>query len=95
MITEKKCPSCGVWTTWEKQPEDRCTSCNQLLDPRAFAAKSEREEKERVYKENDFLRIKETDSLGMRVVRRVAWFFHIIFAAIAWFFLWMVTTFSG
>lgn len=95
MKTEKKCPHCGNWTEWEKHPTDRCTSCNEVLDKIALEEKTEREEKAKFIKENDFLRIKETDGLGMRMVRRTAWFFHVIFAAITWAFLWFVTTFSG
>jgi len=92
---EKKCPHCGIWTEWEKQPTDRCTSCNHHLDEIALFEKVEREQSELVYQENDFLRIKETDGLSMRVVRKTAWVFHVIFAAITWAFLWMVTAFSG
>jgi phage FluMu protein Com len=95
MKTEKKCPHCGIWTQWEKQPTDRCTDCNQLLDEITLIEKTEREQRELVYQENDFLRIRETDGLGMRIVRKTAWFFHFIFAAITWLFLWTVTTFSG
>lgn len=95
MKTEKKCPSCGAWTPWEKQPTDRCTSCNELLDAISLSEKAEREEKERVYNENNFLRIRETDGTGMRIVRKTAQVFHVIFAAITWAFLWFVTTFSG
>jgi hypothetical protein len=95
MKTEKKCPYCGIWTEWQIQPTDRCISCNQLLDEIALLEKSEREKSEIIYQENDFLRIKETDGLGMRIVRKTAWIFHVIFAAIIWAFLWTVTTFSG
>jgi hypothetical protein len=95
MKIEKKCPHCGIWTEWKKQPTDRCTSCNQLLDEIALVEKTEREEKEHVFKENDFLRTRETDGLGMRIVRTTTWGLHAIFAAITWAFLWFVTTFSG
>ncbi len=95
MKTEKKCPSCGVWTEWEKQPTDCCTSCNELLDPISLSEKTKREEKERVHIENDFLRSRETDTLGMIIIRKTALVFHVIFAAITWAFLWFVTTFSG
>ena len=95
MKTEKKCPHCEIWTKWEKQPTDRCGSCNEVLDKVALVEKTEREENERIVIENDFLRVKETDGLGMRMVRKTAWVFHVIFAAITWAFLWMVTTFSG
>ena len=65
MKTEKKCPNCGAWTQWEKQPTDRCNSCNQLLDPISLSEKTEREEKVQSVKKNDFLMIRETDGLSM------------------------------
>ena len=95
MKSEKKCPHCGTWITWEKQAADQCGSCKQLLDSRAFEAKTEREEKEREFEENDFFRIREADGFLMRGVRRVGWVLHAIFALITWAFLWFVTTFSG
>lgn len=95
MRTEKKCPHCGNWTTWKKQPGDRCSSCQGLLDPKAFEDKQKREEKERAFKENDFFRVRETDNFLMVTVRKVGWVLHAIFAFITWAFLWFVTTFSG
>ena len=95
MVTEKKCPNCSEWTTWEKQPTDRCNSCNELLDPISLVEKEIREEKERVFRENDFFRIREDDNFLMVTIRKTGWALHAIFAAITWAFLWMVTTFSG
>jgi methionyl-tRNA synthetase len=95
MKTEKKCPHCGEWTVWEKQPTDRCTHCNELLDPVALKAQEERAERDRIDRENDFFRVRETDNIFMVVFRRFAFVLHAIFAAITWAFLWTVTTFSG
>ena len=95
MKSEKKCSHCGEWTTWEKQPTDRCGHCNEYLDPRSLQEKEVREEKERVFRENDFFRVRENDSFLMIMVRKTGWALHAIFAAIAWAFLWFVTTFSG
>ena len=95
MTTEKKCLSCGNWTIWHKQPTDRCTHCNELLDPTAFQEKEQREDQERLFKENDFFRVREDDSFLMVTIRKVGWVLHAIFAAITWAFLWFVTTFSG
>lgn len=53
--------------------------------------KNLREEK----KENDFFRIRETDNVLMKFVRRFAFVLHAIFAAITWAFLWFVSSFSG
>ena len=95
MKTEKKCSHCGVWTKWEKQPADCCTSCGGLLDEIALMEKTQREEKERDVRENDFFRVREDDNFLMVVVRKTGLVLHAIFAAIAWVFLWFVTTFSG
>lgn len=95
MKTEKKCTNCGEWTTWEKRLTDRCTHCNALLDPVALKEKEVREEKERIFKENDFFRVREDDNFLMVIVRKTGWVLHAVFAAIAWAFLWFVTTFSG
>lgn len=95
MTTEKKCLSCGEWTKWEKQPTDRCLNCDALLDPVALRAQEERAAREQLEKENDFFRIRETDNFLMVIVRKSAFVLHAIFAAIAWAFLWFVTTFSG
>lgn len=95
MKTEKKCPSCNEWTNWQRQLNDRCHHCNELLDERAVKEKEEREERERVFRENDFFTIRDTDGFFMIAVRKTGWVLHAIFAAITWFFLWTVTTFSG
>ncbi|MFM1874877.1 MAG: hypothetical protein RL266_614 [Bacteroidota bacterium] len=95
MKTEKKCANCGAWTAWEKQPTDRCTACNELLDPIYLEEKLERDRKEEEAYANDFLRIREDDGFMMGLVRRAAWVVHLIFAAITWFFLWMVATTPG
>lgn len=95
MKTEKKCPNCGAWTQWDKRQTDRCNSCNELLDAISFTEKNEREEIQQASKEKDFFRIRETDALGMKIVRKTALVLHVIFAAITWAFLWMATTFAG
>lgn len=95
MRTEKKCANCGDWTTWEKQPTDRCDNCDELLDPVALREKEIREEKERNFSENDFFRVREDDNFFMVSVRKTGWVLHAVFAAITWAFLWFVTTFSG
>ena len=95
MKTEKKCSSCGNWTTWNKQHTDLCGHCGQLLDPVANKAAEDREESAQREKENDFFRIRETDNILMKFVRRFAFVLHAIFAAITWAFLWFVSSFSG
>ncbi|MBI1287723.1 MAG: hypothetical protein GC178_09110 [Flavobacteriales bacterium] len=95
MKTEKKCSNCGEWTTWEKQPTDRCVHCDELLDHLSLKEKEAREERERIFKENDFFRVREDDNFLMVMVRKTGWVLHAIFAAITWFFLWMAATTPG
>lgn len=95
MQTEKKCPSCGEWTFWEKKVDDRCSHCGALLDPHFHKHISDRMEKERVFRENDFFTIREDDNFFMILVRKTGWALHAVFAFITWAFLWFVTTFSG
>lgn len=95
MKTEKKCPSCGKWATWQKQASDCCAHCGELLDPVAQKAAEDRELQLRLEKENDFFRIRQTDNVPMKFVRRFAFILHAIFAAITWAFLWLVSSFSG
>jgi len=95
MATEKKCANCGKWGPWQKQPSDRCIHCGEYLDEAALKHKLQQEEADRLFRENDFFRIREEDGFVMRTVRRTGWVLHAIFAAITWAFLWFVTTFSG
>jgi hypothetical protein len=95
MGSEKKCPHCGSWTVWEKKPTDRCTNCNELLDSVALQEMEIREESDRVFKENDFFRVRQDDNFLMVAIRKTGWVLHAIFAAIAWGVLWFVTTFAG
>jgi hypothetical protein len=92
MRTEKICPHCAAWTHWDKKPTDRCSHCNELLDQVALKEKEVRDEADRVFYENDFFRVREEDGVLMRLIRRTAWIVHLFFAAITWFFLWMVAT---
>lgn len=87
MKNEKKCPSCGQWTAWNKQLGDTCSHCGTLLQPLAVKESADRELREKVEVENDFFRIKESDSILMKAVRKSAWVAHVIYAAIVWFFL--------
>lgn len=95
MKTEKKCPNCGAWVTWEKKPSDRCSNCGELLDSEAHKAVEKRAEKARIDFEKDFFRIRATDNILMKIVRKTAFVLHAMFAAITWAFLWFVSTFAG
>ncbi len=65
------------------------------MDKQSLVEKEVREEKDKKIREDDFFHIREDDNFLMIIVRRFALVGHAIFAAIAWFFLWMVSTFAG
>ena len=46
---------------WQKQPTDRCEHCKEVLDPISLKVVEERSEQERIQKENDFFRIRDSD----------------------------------
>ena len=52
-------------------------------------------EREKSYTRSDFFNIKEEDGILMRITRKVALFFHIVFGAISWFFIWMFVNVVG
>jgi len=95
MNTEKKCPHCGAWTTWDKRPTDRCTECKELLDEPMLLRLEKIEKQEKEFYDKDFFRIREEDNFLMIVLRRAAWVLHLIFGVITWFFLWVFSTTSG
>ena len=92
---EKKCPHCNQWTTWSGAYTDTCEHCKEQLEPRFVAELEAWRERESGYKRSDFYNIKESDGPIMIATRKVALFFHIVFGAIAWFFIWMFVNVAG
>lgn len=66
-----------------------------MLDPSAATSLQQEADRRVREKEDDFFRVRETDGLMMRVTRKVLWVGHVIFAAIAWAVMWLVSSFSG
>ncbi len=95
MSSEKKCPHCGQWTSWNQRPEDTCTHCGGVLDPRTVQQKEDRIARERKQVEDSFFTEKPDDNLPMKAVRKVAFVAHAIYAAIVWFFLMMFASTPG
>ena len=95
MSIDKKCPNCGKWTSWNQKLSDRCGHCNEILDQRRVSEVEEFHERERTYNERDMFRIRESDGPIMMVTRRIMWFFHVVFGAIAWLFIWMFASTPG
>jgi hypothetical protein len=95
MASEKKCPHCGQWTPWARQPSDPCAHCGEPLDPRTVAEKAAGEQKAEDDRANSFFTVKPTDRLPMIAVRKMAFVAHAIYAAIVWFFLVLFASTPG
>ncbi len=95
MSIEKKCPNCQEWTVWNRKLNDRCTQCNELLDVNRVKETEAYLEREKSNKRSDFYNVKETDGIFMIATRKIALFFHIVFGAISWFFIWMFMNAAG
>lgn len=85
---EKKCPHCNEWTSWNGAYTDTCEHCKNQLEPRFVAELEAWRKRESGYKRSEFYTITESDGPFMIATRKVALFFHIVFGAIAWFFIW-------
>jgi hypothetical protein len=92
---EKKCPNCKQWTSWQGNLTDACLHCDTLLQQSIAAERDVWLARESEIKKNDFFIPKETDGPLMLATRKVALFFHIVFGAIAWFFIWMFVNVAG
>jgi len=95
MPSQKKCNHCGQWTVWDHKLTDRCQHCNELLQPQLAQEKEEWKARIVNEKKDDFFTPKDTDGPFMLATRRVAFFFHLIFGAIAWIFIWSFASTPG
>lgn len=85
---EKVCPHCNKWTPWQNSIADKCIHCGELLQPERKKEIEDVKARQLDYKRSDWFIIKPTDGILMRITRKVGLFFHVVFGAIAWFFIW-------
>lgn len=95
MATDKKCPSCGQWTTWNHQLTDRCTHCNELLDKRTVEDHQRFETQLKINDENSFFAPKPGDNPFMIAFRKTAWAVHFVYMSIVSFILWLLAWLAG
>ncbi|MCF8257626.1 MAG: hypothetical protein K9J06_08740 [Flavobacteriales bacterium] len=95
MTSEKKCPQCGQWTKWNKNPEDRCAHCDSVLDPRRVQEKIDVSTREAEDRAHSFFIIRPQDGLPMKAIRRTAFVAHAVYAAIVWLFLVLFASTPG
>lgn len=89
--SEKKCPRCGQWTTWSKQPDDHCIHCGFEL--MAETIEKEKLRKERFYqKPGGLITIKGTEPGWIQGIYRAINFVYVIFVGIMAAIVWFITS---
>ncbi|HSI91726.1 MAG TPA: hypothetical protein VK927_11455 [Adhaeribacter sp.] len=94
----RKCPACGQWSGWHKNPDDRCEHCGAILDPQGLKARNLREE-EAFRQEQQFnitlIDIHPYDSAFTRFWKNIVRAFQITLMAIISFIIWFITILAG
>jgi ribosomal protein L32 len=87
--SEKKCPSCGHWTAWNRAKDDVCAHCGAALSD--YEQKKEaRNEKMRAAPSGLFP-VHPNDSLVLKIGKYTLNGLNIIFTAIVSFIVWLIT----
>jgi len=95
MPTQKKCPECNQWTSWNHQLTDKCEHCGELLDKRTINDLEYFEKQQKMNDENSFYTPKPGDNFIVLAVRKAAWIANVIYMAFVSFMLWLFTTLAG
>ncbi|WP_192821770.1 hypothetical protein [Rufibacter sp. LB8] len=94
----KKCPTCGQWSSWNQNPEDRCQHCQAPLDPAAVARKQDREDHAEQQKKQftvDFIQLDPADPWHKQLYKRIGLGFQVAFVGIVSFILWLIALLAG
>ncbi len=94
---EIKCPHCKEWTLWRGNLHDRCLYCGEFLQNEAFTKKVEKEIREQVTEEKDFLFVKPGDGKAkaalkrfLRPIRNFLYYVQFGFFAFVSMILWLI-----
>lgn len=101
-VREIKCPSCGEWTMWKGDVDDRCFFCDEFLEPQRFSREVEKKIRFEIFKESDYFFVKPEDSPLKQRIKRLLnstrWlvvYFQIAFFIFISFLLVLLSLFSG
>ena len=96
LTATKKCPHCGQWTTWHQRPTDRCQHCGQELEPYRAASDEKRQQlADEPLSPVLLIEIKPDDHPVVKFFKYIIRGGQLAFAAIASFFVWLVTVAAG
>lgn len=95
--SSKKCPHCGEWSGWRQLPTDTCEYCGALLDDRTLLREAAREAELKKKKglEIAIIQIEPTDSILVKIGKRLIQTIQISFIAIVSFIIWFLTLLAG
>ena len=92
----KKCSVCGQWSNWNMQATDTCEHCGAILDDaflRTLTKETELKKKKQI--EIDIIQVYPTDSLPVKIGKRIIQTLQISFIAIVSFIIWFLTLLAG
>lgn len=87
-MKQKNCSSCSQWTNWQQNAHDTCTHCGAILDERKIVEEIAWKQRDADYEKDNWLKPNESDGPVKAFFRRIGFVLHLVFGAIAWFFIW-------
>ena len=92
----KKCPHCGQWSVHQRQPDDRCEHCHELLDPKAPGQAADLQQAWNWQMPKVMLiDIDPTDAWPLRMTKYAVRGGQMLFIATLSFIIWLVTAAAG
>ncbi|KAA9327487.1 hypothetical protein F0P96_16015 [Hymenobacter busanensis] len=96
LSASKRCPHCGQWSDHQHRPDDRCTHCHELLDPKGPQKAAEMEQAWKWEMPPVMLiDIKPTDGAVLRFFKYIIRGGQLAFASLVAFIIWVVTVLAG
>ncbi|MHA7129575.1 hypothetical protein [Algoriphagus namhaensis] len=93
--SQKKCPNCGQWSSWDRNYDDRCDHCGEYLAQEEKRRETVKEE-EKLRQEKDWMfRVDPTDNAWIKFWKKAGNLFYVVFMAIMSFIMWVIAALPG
>lgn len=90
MSSQKKCPSCGQWTTWNQRLDDKCEHCGAQLEKQRAEEVKHRQELAGKPLTFNKRKIEPGDSLGKALYKRIFNVTGAAYFAFLSFLIWLI-----